>query len=122
MPGLIHAQLSAAWQDDLREEAPAFILDVATGDVPLSHVSDKGLYVVAQQKELMRALLASFVQADLRRRQAKDHEAAACIDAAELESIAEECAIGAGIRGVDDGMRADDHGSIYSFHIVLQPH
>jgi hypothetical protein len=65
--------------------------------------------VVAQQKQLMYAVLIGWMKRGLARRQSEDEPALTRIDRPKAEDITKELSVRFRIRGVDDDMCASNH-------------
>ena len=70
--------------------------------------------VVAHEVELVMSFSASGWTATSDGRQAEDQPAVADVDVRQADDVAQELAIGVGVRAVDDGVRAGDHSWILS--------
>src|SRR5262245_22048005 len=111
VPRLIDTKPPTARQRHLGEQTPAFVLHRATGNAVLTHVRDKGFYVVAQQIEfLLHVVLAGGMHGSLRWWQSENQIATASINRWQPEYVAQEPVVGVGVRAVDDRMCTDDHG------------
>jgi hypothetical protein len=102
VPRLIDAELSAARKRHLREQTPALVLDWAASDVLRLHILDECLDVVAHQIELVHVVLVGRMHGHFRWRQSENQPSLAHVDVRECEHVAQERAVGTGIRAVDD--------------------
>src|SRR5208283_1090128 len=109
VPGLVEAQLAAAGQLDPGEDAPALILRLRARDAFGSQLLDLCLNVVANEVELMGAILIGVVKAGFQRRQGEEEPVVAGVHVGKLQNVAEEVAIGDPILGKNDNMGAIDH-------------
>jgi hypothetical protein len=111
VPRLIHTELAAAGKPHLRQQAPAAVHHGATVEAALLHAADEARDVVAHQVELVDVVLARGMDRHLRGWEPEDEPALAHVHARQPERVAQERAVGRGVLAIDDGMRADDHGT-----------
>src|SRR5688500_753781 len=105
---------AAAGQLDAGAAAPALLRDRDRLDALRRHAEAEGVGVVADEIDLVEAVVAA-VHAELGRRQLEDQPAAAGIDARDFEHVAQEDAVGGLVLGEDHDMGAADHAVAPSF-------
>ena len=84
---LVDAELAAAGQRHLREEAPALVADGAAAHLAAGEVRDQRRHVVAHQVELVDVVLLGRVDGHLRGRQAEDQPAVARVHAGKARDV-----------------------------------
>jgi hypothetical protein len=105
---LVDAEFTAAGQGNTRAAAPILLRDRIGRDALLRHAGDEGVDIVADEVDLVEAVVAR-MDAELGRRQPEDQPAAARIDARDFEHVAQEGAVGRLVGGEDHHMGAADH-------------
>src|SRR4051812_12006454 len=112
MAGLVQAHLAPAGDLHPGHEPPALVAD-GPGELDAlgREVGRRGLDVVAHQVELVMPGLLARMRGDLARRGGEDRPAAARVDLAQLEYVAQEGADRVGVGAEDDRVDAGDHVS-----------
>ena len=112
MTRLVYSELPATGQRDPREPAPALLLDGGAADAALREGGDKRIDVVRHEVELVRLIPLGGMNGQLRWRKTEDEPTVTDIDVGEPKHIANEGAVGLGVRAVDDRVRSGDHTPI----------
>jgi hypothetical protein len=110
MVRLVHPDLPSTGKCDVNKPSPGLLMDCRAWYPLLLHRRQKRDDVVADQVELVLPVRFSGMERNLRGWQSKNQPATAHINVRKLQDVAEECAIGDRIGGIDHGVCADDHG------------
>jgi len=107
--GLIKADRATAGKAHLRNRPPSCFLNRVALDTFLCQGRDLGVQIVADEKELVDAILIGRVECGFSRWQGKDQPAMAGIHGLEPENVAEKQSICLGVFGVHDYMSGKNH-------------
>src|SRR5580700_3248352 len=109
MSRLIKTDVPSTGQRHFHNGAPAFFVD---GGQRYALMRERGhfcLEVIAREVQLVRAVAGGRMKGGFGRRKREDEPAVAGIDRGEAEDVAEEGAVGFGVLGLNDDVRAGDH-------------
>lgn len=107
--GLVEAELTAAGQGDLGEEAPTFFDDGGAGDIAGLQGGDGGGEVVTGEVDFVATVFHGGVDGDFGRGQSENEPVVAGVDVGKAEDVAEEGTVGFGILAVENHVRAGNH-------------
>jgi hypothetical protein len=103
-------QLAAAGKPERRQAPEALVADLPRElDAFACELLDGGADVVAHQIQLVAPAGVGWMRGELGGRQREDEPAAAGVDRAKIQHVAEERAVRLGVAREDDGMNPGDH-------------
>src|SRR5688572_11359030 len=110
MTRLVQGELTPAWQFQSGDETVAFILDPARElDSLALQLLDRGLHVVAHQRQVRDTARLVGMDAELRRRQGEDQPSMARVNGFESQRVAQERPIRLRVLRVDECVDTSDH-------------
>src|ERR1700722_12307401 len=112
MLGLIQADVAAARQAHLGDRTPALLMHFGALHVFFGQPRNFGLQVVAEEIQLVGAVLIGGMEGGFGGRQSKNEPAAAGIDGREPQHVAKKRAIGFGILAVENDVSARNHSAL----------
>jgi hypothetical protein len=115
MGRLINAKLAAARDGNIRDLSPILVLYFSTGYIVPSHLLNKHLDIVTDEKEFLLIVLIGWMHGELSRRQTENEPTFARVNMGKFEDIPQKGTIRLRIFAVDNSVCANNH-SIYQMY------